>query len=236
MKKLTLTQTITIDYDLNGTDPKDLRERLTNMVLDAKANCAITGDSPATIERWQTRIDGTDKMVTAKSGTRQPSYDDPQDPSTIALWLSRLPGDARVHIDDDGLCLVRTGRESTYLEIGGHEPEKTPLSLDDFVTDGLYGDTLDPRIEFRKVCQESDGDQVDEGEWCRLEKSDMPAFRMGMNDYADSMQKDRQWVTFDNGSTYWTADAVKAAIAHFDGCEDEFEYDKDLKDIISFWI
>ena len=153
------------------------------------------------------------------------AYEDPQDPKTIALWLSRLPADASVHIDDDGLRLVHTGHDDTYLEIGGHTPERVLVDADTFVDrlNAEGAEPIDPELHFRLLCLADDF-------------GDKPAFRMGCNDYADMMQKDHRWVTFDNGASYYTAEDVKATLADFGGDADEYQLTPELKAIVEWWL
>lgn len=160
-----------------------------------------------------------------------PTYADTQDPGTITLWLSRLPADASVHIDDDGMRLVHTGHDNTYLEIGGHTPEQMPLDVDTFVDrlNAEHAEPIDPELHFRLLCLAEDFPY-------RPASNDKPAFRMGCNDYADMMQKDHRWVTFDNGSSYYTAEDVKATLAGFGGDDDEYQLTSELKAIVEWWL
>lgn len=238
MKKLQLTLTLTVNYDLQGADPAALKDMLMGVANHAFAEGMITGDTEAEIEKWKASVEGGGFLLSRSLGSVRPDYSDAQDPSTVALWLSNLPADARVCIDDDGLRLQVIGNEDVYLEVGGHEPEKVPLSISDFVDrlGHLGADSIIPEVAYRVLCQEMDGDPIDEDRQCRLELSDRPAFRQGMNDYADGQQKDRQWVTFDNGNCYYTADDIKKTVAALDGDDAVYELEPELKRIIDFWL
>lgn len=239
MKKLRLQLSVTVDYDLDGATPSELRDRLRQIWDEAYGNGVVTDDLGAVIKSFAVKITGSDDRVEITSSSHGPvSYADPQDPATIMAWLHNIPGNSQVCIDDDGLRLQVVGNEEIYLEVGGHEPEKVPLSISDFVDrlGQLGADAIIPEVAYRTLCQEMDGDPVDEDRKCRLELSDRPAFRQGMNDYIDGMQKDRQWVTFDNGNYYYTADDVKTAIGEFDGDDVVYELEPELKRIIDFWL
>ncbi len=101
-----------------------------------------------------------------------------------------------------------------------------------------------PEQAFREVCLAEDGaewrrwqDRQTNGQpRCKLELEDAPAFRRGLNDYADSMVKDRQWVTFDNGASYFAADDVKETIAAFDDEPYTYVLQSSLRSIIDFWL
>lgn len=234
MKKLKLTLTLAVEYDLDGAEPSELRDRLRQVAQDAYANGVITDDLDASIDSFSIKIVGSDDRIESASGKHGPvSYDDPRDPSTIQAWLRNIPGNSEVCIDDDGLRLQVVGNEEIYLEIGGPPDTRESLSVEEFAC-AITGDEIDPAKAYRMLCQEMDGDQVDEDTRCRLEMSDHPAFRQGLNDHADSMQKDGQWVTFNNGNHYHSAEDVKATIANFD--ESEHEYSPELKSILYRWL
>lgn len=240
MKKLKLTLTLDVEYDLDGATPIELRERLSQIWDDAYALGTVTDDLAATIDSYKIRIAGSDDLVQVCAHKYGPAaYDAPRDPSTIQAWLRNIPVGSEVCIDDDGLRLQVVGNDEIFLEIGGPpDPDKTPLTVDDFVDRlGSIGEeAIIPEVHYRLLCQEADDDRLDEDRPCKLEVMDKPAFRQGMNDYADGMQKDHQWATFDNGNCYYTAEQVKAALAEFDGDDDEYEMTPELKNIIDFWL
>jgi hypothetical protein len=193
-KKLNITLTLTVTYDLRGAAPRELRDQLDN-VADQLENVAIaamnrgsaTADGPAEVESWSVKVTSEELAASSQS------------------------------------C-------------ASDQSEKSPLDVDTFIDRlGAEGaESIIPEVYYRLLCQETDGDRLDEEGSCRLERSDNPAFRMGCNDYADQMQKDHQWVTFDNGGSYYTADDVKTAIAVFDG--DEYELTPELRSIVEWWL
>lgn len=234
MKKLKLTLTLEVEYDLNGAEPSELRDRLRQVAKKAYANGVITDDLGASVDSFDIRITGSDDRLEVHSNSHGPvSYDDPRDPATVEAWLRNIPGNSEICIDDDGLRLQVVGNEDIYLEIGGPPDTRKPLSVEEFAA-AVTGDEIYPEKAYRMLCQEMDGDQVDEDTSCQLEKSDHPAFRQGLNDYADSRQKDKQWVTFNNGNYYYSAEDVKATIAEHD--EFEYEYSPELRNILLWWI
>lgn len=95
-------------------------------------------------------------------------------------------------------------------------------------------DAIDPVEAFREICHEQVGDKLTPWEACRLELSDRPAFRQGCNDYADAQEKSREWVTFDNGSSYYPVSSVKEVLADYPAWE--YDYSDALRKIIDFWL
>jgi hypothetical protein len=241
MKTTKLTLTLEVDYDLQGADVDELRTNLRTIAEFAAANGMITGDTEATVETWSASV---------VNDTESGDTGDNNSPAVIGAWLRSIPSDSHVYIDDDGMRLKVVGDPEPYLELGGHseeeeEPEMLPLTVSAFVERlETIGEAIDPTEAFREVCLEQDGaewrrlqDRQTDGEArCKLELDDKPAFRQGLNDYADAMVKDHQWVTFDNGSLYFSADDIKEAVAEFDGMPETYEPTKELKSIIDFWL
>lgn len=140
MKKLKLTMTLEVAYDLDGAEPSELRDRLRQVARDAYANGVITDDLGASINSWSCNVQDAD----------DPDYGtDVNDPRTIIAWLRGLPEGASVHIDDDGLRIVQTGAEKLHwLEIGGHTPAAEEEIDFDQWDDDLY-DVEGMRIDRR---------------------------------------------------------------------------------------
>lgn len=65
---------------------------------------------------------------------------------------------------------------------------------------------------------------------------DKPAFREALNAYIDGNLKGREWVTFDNGVSYFTAQGVKDTIAVIDANSSTIVYDDSLRKVIDFWL
>jgi hypothetical protein len=233
MKKLKLTLTLDVEYDLDGAEPSELRERLRQIWDEAHANGIVTDDLPATLDSFSLKIVGSDDLVWFDRWTGGPvSYDDPRDPATVEAWLRNIPGNSEICIDDDGRRLQVVGHEEIYLEIGGPPDTRKPFGIEDFVRH--LSDAIDPEDAYRELLREFD-ERPDYGDGrCALEVRDRPAFRQGLNDYADSQMKDNQWRTFDNGNTYYTAEAIKEVIADHD--ESEYEYSPELRAIIDRWL
>lgn len=234
-----LTLQLTVDYDLHGVDPADMAANLQRLVERAIGEGLLTGETEAEVDTWVARV---------LDDTELGDVGDVNSPDGIGAWLRSLDKDDHVFIDDDGMRLRVLDKEA-YIEIGGHTPdqERLPLSRDTFV---YYLETncesIKPEEAFREVCLLQDSE-----EWrrlernrcnadplyeakCKLEIDDRPGFRQGLNDYADDMVKGHSWVTFDNGETYFTDEAIKEALQAFD--ESEFEYEPELRKIIDFWL
>lgn len=110
---LRLVLNVKIDYELNGTDPEELRQNLATIVQYAHGAGMITGDSEATIDEIDWHVEGRD---------RPRQEDGTQSPAAIIAWLQRQADDEVIFIDDGGLCLCAMESEG-YLEIGGHTPD-----------------------------------------------------------------------------------------------------------------
>lgn len=236
MSKFILT--LEVDYDLGGETADTMKEQLRGLVDHAVSNGQLSGDTAATVESWQMRVD----LV--------PHRDDVNSVPGIIAWSIALPEDAHVYIDDDGMRLKVVGDPEPYLELGGHSedegaPVMIPLTVSAFREHlESIGEAIDPEDAFREVCLANDGEewcrlqdkQTDGEPRCKLELSDKPAFRQGLNDNADALVKDRQWVTFDNGNTYYSADDIKETIDEFENRSDTYDPTPELKEIISYWL
>lgn len=113
------------------------------------------------------------------------------------------------------------------------EPPKQTLSVE------MFADLLvqfDAGDYYRQALNEDDelGNFLNGEYTCRLEILDKPAYRQALNDYIDDKVKAHEWVTFDNGNTYHTADDVKEAIDEHD--ESEWDYSPELKEAVGWWL
>ncbi len=235
-----LTLQLTVDYDLRGVDPADMAANLQRLVERAIGEGLLTGETEAEVDTWSGRV---------IEDTELGDTGDVNSPDVIGVWLRSLDKDDHVYIDDDGMRLKVVDKDD-YIELGGHtpeeeEPEKLPLTEEMFVAYLRENcEEIKPEEAFREVCLEDDGigwrraQNAQHGyeRYCKLELDDKPAFRQGLNDYADSMVKGRSWVTFDNGETYFTDEAVKEAIAEFDGRPETYVPEPRIKDKIDFWL
>ena len=156
-----------------------------------------------------------------------------------AMNRGTVTGDSPATVESWTLRIDQAGAEED------EEPEEVLLTQKEFVAH--LRDTaavIDPENAFRDVCLERDRRgwrrtqiaQYGEERHCKLELEDEPAFRQGLNDHADSMVKDRQWVTFDNGATYFAVDDIKEALAEFDSRPENYVFEPKLKDKIGFWL
>lgn len=63
-------------------------------------------------------------------------------------------------------------------------------------------------------------------------KGDKPAFRQYLVDSTDAMEKDHQWVTFDNGEFYYTADDIKDLLQQIT----TKHFGPALRDKLAWWL
>lgn len=70
---------------------------------------------------------------------------------------------------------------------------------------------------------------------CALEMKDEPAFRELIVNGTDSMEKGREWITFDNGESYYMVREVKELM---NGVldKDHYTYTDELKKILEFYL
>jgi hypothetical protein len=123
--KLRLVLSVTVDYDLDGTDPEDLRRNLATMVQYAAGEGMLTGDSAATVETLDWKVIGRDRPL------RERDDAEITEPAALAEWALLLDDDATVLLDDHKPRLVVLGQESRIyynlasfgLELGNHTPE-----------------------------------------------------------------------------------------------------------------
>jgi hypothetical protein len=115
------------------------------------------------------------------------------------------------------------------------EEKRESMDVETFIEHLDYcHDAIDPEEAFRMLRHEVEGEPPDPDHACRLERSDIPAFRQGLNDYADSMERSHEWVTFNNGSSYYTSAAVKDVLEDYPTWL--FEYSGQLRKILSWWL
>ncbi len=234
--------TLEVAYDLGGESAETMKEQLQGLVDRAVANGELSGNTSAIVETWTASV---------VNDTEVGDTGDNNNPDVIGVWLRTLSKGSHVYIDDDGLRLRVVGQEA-YIELGGYTPEedseqneaqRIPLPVYVFVENlERNSGSIDPEEAFREVCLEQDGigwrraqiAQHGYERYCKLELEDKPAFRQGLNDYADDMVKGRSWVTFNNGETYFTDEAIKEAIQAYD--ESEYAYVPELREQIEFWL
>jgi hypothetical protein len=56
---MTLRMTLTVDYELNGTNPEDLKARLRFLAEHGAGEGMLTGSTDAEVKTWQCDVDAT---------------------------------------------------------------------------------------------------------------------------------------------------------------------------------
>lgn len=94
-------------------------------------------------------------------------------------------------------------------------PEELLKQIPEVNTNESYDDMLDDCHEMVKICgyeyYPSDA----------FEKVDPIAYRCGYLDYIDSREKDGEWISFDNGDTYYLVEDIERLLGEAEGEDDE---------------
>jgi hypothetical protein len=122
--KLRLVLNVTIDYNLDGADPEQLRRNLSTMVQYAAGEGMLTGDSAATVETLDWKVVGRDRPLRERDDAGI------TEPAALAEWALLLDDDAAILLDNHKPSLVVFGKESRIyynlasfgLETGEHTP------------------------------------------------------------------------------------------------------------------
>jgi len=234
---LKLRLILDVEYVRQGTSPEELIQNLQTIVTHSVDNGMMTGDSSAYVQTWDAGV------------TEVEDFDSPATYMTcIELGdLITAAEEGRLNAEGDMNAMVEDAEEAYdahdaaitagYRHLKAMEGD-VPLTELDTTTFVAYltahGGGIDPEEAYRDLCTNWDAEFPTGAGSRPLEQRDYPAFRQGLNDHADGMQKSREWVTFDNGNCYFTAEAVKGAIAHFD--ESEYAYEPKLKEAVSWWL
>ena len=57
MKTISYRLTLDVEFDPNGTLPEDLKHNLNQVIRDAVNNGTLTGETPATVEKYSYTVD-----------------------------------------------------------------------------------------------------------------------------------------------------------------------------------
>lgn len=57
MKTITYRLTLDVEFDPAGTDERDLKRNLHQVIRDAVNNGTLTGETPATVEKYSVKVE-----------------------------------------------------------------------------------------------------------------------------------------------------------------------------------
>lgn len=243
-----------VAIDLAELDPQDLGGHIHDAIEQARG----TGER-APMNNWQLLANGRTgpyEDPVAYCGDNIPDRFEFEDSDCLIAEIDKIK---KIFKDDEDIYVLQIDGHTEWVEEdGGTMPathwwidiyrditkqgptrRRCMYSLREFVNElDQVGELIDPEQAFRDLCNEQDSglphDPRYGPEMCRLECRDEPAFRQGLNDHADAMQKGNEWATFDNGESYYTAEAIKEALLEFDA--ESHMYAKELREVIDFWI